>query len=75
MVEPLTYIFMGVSFISVALNIPLIKKFKNCSCTNINGEMKCNSSCKTDGTKIPQPIKNICKDYKEDEQKGDESKE
>jgi hypothetical protein len=74
MVEPLTYIFMGISFISVAVNIPLIKKFKNCSCTHINGEMKCNSSCKTDGTKIPPQIKNICKDYNGDEQKSDEEK-
>jgi hypothetical protein len=57
---------MGISAVSVALNIPLLKNWKRCSCTNDGGGMTCNSNCKTVETKIKPKLKNVCKDYKED---------
>lgn len=63
MMDPLTYIFMGISLVSVGLNIPLLKRFQRCTCTNDgHGEMRCSSSCNT----TPK-IKNVRKDYTENE--------
>jgi hypothetical protein len=77
MVEPLTFVFMGISLVSVGLNIPLIKNFRKCSYSrDEHGEMKCHSSCKTDGSKIPPQVKNICREYRqENETTTDETKE
>jgi hypothetical protein len=56
MLDPITFVFMGISIISVGLNIPLLKNFKKCSYSNDeNGEMKCHSSCKTKGTNVRPP--------------------
>jgi hypothetical protein len=67
MLDPLTIIFMGISVVSVGLNIPLLKYWKKCSCVNDGGEVHCNSNCKTVETKIKPKLKNVCKDYKEED--------
>lgn len=78
--EPLTYIFMGISVCSVGLNIPLLKKYWSCQCMNdSNGNISCSSDCRD--VKIQSKIKpkirtlkNVCKDYTDECETKEESK-